>query len=203
MLYRPRGLPEPSSAMYTHAVVEATMPVLDASRGRAFVLFTSHRALKEAANLLADRVKYPLLVQGSAPRHELLEQFREAGNAVLLGTTSFWEGVDVRGPALSCVIIDKLPFASPIDPVLQARLAALSSRGGNPFIDLQLPQAVINLRQGVGRLIRDEQDTGVLMICDPRLSTRAYGAVFLNSLPDMLMTNELADVECFLIATQI
>ncbi|MDQ3730922.1 MAG: ATP-dependent DNA helicase [Pseudomonadota bacterium] len=203
MLYRPRGLPEPGSAMYTHAVVEAAMPVLDASRGRAFVLFTSHRALKEAANLLADRVKYPLLVQGSAPRHELLEQFREAGNAVLLGTTSFWEGVDVRGPALSCVIIDKLPFASPIDPVLQARLAALSSRGGNPFIDLQLPQAVINLRQGVGRLIRDEQDTGVLMICDPRLSTRAYGAVFLNSLPDMLMTSELADVECFLIATQI
>ncbi len=201
LLYRPRGLPEPGSPMYTRAVVEAAMPVLNASRGRGFMLFTSHRALNEAASLLTGRMKYPLLVQGNAPRHELLEQFRGAGNAVLLGTTSFWEGVDVRGPALSCVIIDKLPFASPIDPVLQARLAALTARGGDPFMDFQLPQAVIILRQGVGRLIRDEQDTGVLMICDPRLSTRAYGSVFLNSLPDVLVTRELTDVECFLNAT--
>ncbi len=203
LLYSPRNMADPSSPAYTRSVIDAAMPVLEASRGRAFMLFTSHRALKEAAELLAGRIGYPLLVQGTAPRRELLERFREAGDAVLLGTSSFWEGVDVRGPALSCVIIDKLPFTSPGDPVLQARLAALTARGGNPFVSLQMPQAVITLKQGIGRLIRDEQDTGVLMICDPRLMTRAYGCAFLNSLPEMPVTRELAEVESFLIATQI
>jgi ATP-dependent DNA helicase DinG len=203
LLYLPEDLPDPGSASYTRAVMDAAMPVLEASRGRAFMLFTSHRALKEAADLLAERMNYPLLVQGAAPRRELLKRFREAGDAVLMGTSSFWEGVDVRGPALSCVIIDKLPFASIGDPVLQARLEALAARGGNPFKSLQMPQAVITLKQGIGRLIRDEHDTGVLMICDPRLMSRSYGRAFLNSLPEMPVTHELTEVESFLIAKQI
>jgi ATP-dependent DNA helicase DinG len=136
-------------------------------------------------------------VQGSAPRAELLERFRQIGNAVLLGTGSFWEGVDVRGEALSCVIIDKLPFASPDDPVLQARAAAMQEAGRNPFMDYQLPTAVIALKQGVGRLIRDEQDRGVLMLCDPRLRSKGYGKIFLASLPAMPRTRALADVQQF------
>ncbi|MDQ4148124.1 MAG: ATP-dependent DNA helicase, partial [Pseudomonadota bacterium] len=203
LLYLPQGMPHPGSPGHTRAVIDAALPVLHASRGRAFMLFTSHRALREAAELLGGELHYPLLVQGSAPRRELLERFREAGDAVLLGTSSFWEGVDVRGPALSCVIIDKLPFASPDDPVLQARLAALAASGGNPFMAYQVPRAVIALKQGIGRLIRDENDTGVLMICDSRLMSRSYGRAFLNSLPDMPITSELAEVESFLIATQI
>jgi len=136
-------------------------------------------------------------VQGSAPRAELLERFRGQGNAVLLATASFWEGVDVRGEALSCVIIDKLPFASPGDPVLAARIDALRRTGGNPFRDLQLPQAVIALKQGAGRLIRDAGDRGVLVVCDPRLLSRPYGRAFLASLPPMARTRDLADVERF------
>ncbi|MBA2409723.1 MAG: ATP-dependent DNA helicase [Gammaproteobacteria bacterium] len=198
LLYLPRGLPDPSAFSYTRVVVDAAMPVLNASGGRAFMLFTSHRALREAAGLLAERIDFPLLVQGVAPRRELLERFRKAGNAVLLGTSSFWEGVDVRGSALSVVIIDKLPFASIGDPVLQARLASLTERGENPFMSVQVPQAVIALKQGIGRLIRDENDTGVLMICDPRLISRGYGRAFRNSLPRMPLTHELADVETFL-----
>ena len=138
-----------------------------------------------------------MLVQGSAPRGELLERFRRLGNAVLLGTASFWEGVDVRGEALSCVIIDKLPFASPGDPVLQARIDALRRSGGNPFHDFQLPQAVIALKQGAGRLIRDAQDRGVLVVCDPRLLSRSYGHAFLNSLPPMARTRDIEDVRRF------
>ena len=136
-------------------------------------------------------------MQGSAPRNELLERFRELGNAVLLGTSSFWEGVDVRGEALSCVIIDKLPFASPGDPVLQARIDALRERGGNPFMDEQLPHAVITLKQGVGRLIRDVDDRGVLVICDPRLLSKRYGRVFLDSLPDMQRSRDFDRVAEF------
>jgi ATP-dependent DNA helicase DinG len=147
--------------------------------------------------LLAGKLPFPLLVQGSAPRSELLARFREAGNAVLLGTGSFWEGVDVRGEALSCVIIDKLPFASPDDPVLQARARALEETGGNSFIDYQVPQAVIALKQGVGRLIRDAQDRGVLVLCDPRLRSKGYGKIFLASLPPMPRTSELGDVLAF------
>ena len=168
-----------------------------ASGGRAFMLFTSHRALREAAELLEKDCDYPVLVQGDAPRDKLLEQFRRAGNAILLGTSSFWEGVDVRGEALSCVIIDKLPFASPGDPVLQARLEAMRRQGGNPFMEFQLPQAVITLKQGAGRLIRDVNDTGVLMVCDPRLKSKPYGRIFVASLPNMQKTRDITDVEQF------
>jgi ATP-dependent DNA helicase DinG len=193
----PRGLPDPSASDYVAAVAELTAEILGYSRGRAFLLFTSHRALREAAQWLESRVPYPLLVQGSAPRAELLERFRRLGNAVLLGTASFWEGVDVRGEALSCVVIDKLPFASPGDPVLSARIDALRRQGGNPFRDFQLPQAVIALKQGAGRLIRDSRDRGVLVVCDPRLLRRSYGHAFLNSLPPMARTRDPADVQRF------
>jgi ATP-dependent DNA helicase DinG len=197
LLYHPQGLPDPNDPGYTAAVIEAVRPVLAASRGRAFLLFTSHRALQEAAGLLAGRLDYPLLQQGQAPRAELLDRFRQLGNAVLLGTSSFWEGVDVRGEALSCVVIDKLPFASPGDPLLQARLDALRAAGGNPFMEEQLPRAVITLKQGIGRLIRDVRDRGVLMLCDPRLTGKPYGKVFLNSFPPMRRSRELAAVEAF------
>jgi ATP-dependent DNA helicase DinG len=197
ILYHPKDLPEPTAQHYTKAVLEAALPVLQASRGRAFILFTSHQALQEAAEWLDGRLEYPLLVQGSLPKTALLERFRALGNAVLLGTTSFWEGVDVRGDTLSCVIIVKLPFASPNDPILQARIAALRRRGGNAFIDYQLPQAVIALNQGVGRLIRDIHDRGVLMLCDPRLLRKSYGQVFLKSLPPMTRTRSLAQVKQF------
>ncbi|MDZ7810252.1 MAG: ATP-dependent DNA helicase [Arhodomonas sp.] len=167
------------------------------SRGRAFVLFTSHRALRVAAEYLRERTDHPLLVQGEAAQGRLLERFREAGDAVLLGTQSFWEGVDVRGEALSCVIIDRLPFASPSDPVTQARIEALKAGEGNPFGDFQLPQAVITLRQGVGRLIRDASDRGVLVIGDNRIMTRGYGRVFLGSLPPMRVTRSFREVQAF------
>jgi ATP-dependent DNA helicase DinG len=196
LTYLPKGLPDPNASAYTDNVVNAVRPVLDAARGRTFLLFTSHRALKRAAELLADSA-FPLFVQGTAPRHQLLTQFRESGNGVLLGAASFWEGVDVAGEALSCVIIDKLPFAAPDDPVLVARLNALRETGGNPFFDWQVPAAVIALKQGAGRLIRDVADRGVLMLCDPRLTTKAYGKLFLRSLPPMPITRELADVQDF------
>ncbi len=197
VLYVPDGLPEPSSSEYTAKVVEQALPVLRASEGRAFMLFTSHRALQEAARLLETRIEYPLLIQGAMPRSQLLAKFRNTDNAILLGTGSFWEGVDVRGEALSCVIIDKLPFASPGDPLLQARIDAIRERGGNPFSDYQLPQAVITLKQGVGRLIRDVNDRGVMMICDPRTLTKSYGKIFINSLPRMKRTRNLKRVEEF------
>ena len=197
LLYIPNGLPLPAASQYTAEVVKAALPVLEASGGRAFLLFTSHRALQEAAGLLKGRIDFPLLVQGTAPRRELLHRFRSLGNAVLLGTSSFWEGVDVRGPALSLVIIDKLPFASPGEPVLQARLESLRRRGGEPFRDYQLPQAVIALKQGVGRLIRDSKDRGVLMLCDPRLMSKSYGRTFLRSLPPMTHSRDLTEVEHF------
>jgi ATP-dependent DNA helicase DinG len=198
LLYSPRGLPaDPNDPQYTDAVVEAALPVLQASGGRAFLLFTSHRALRRAYELLKDRVTYPLLVQGTGSRSELLVRFRELGNAVLLGAASFWEGVDVRGEALSVVLIDKLPFAPPDDPVLAARIEALRQEGGNPFMDYQLPQAVLQLKQGAGRLIRDETDRGVLVLCDPRLHTKAYGRNVRASLPPMKQTREIADVQAF------
>jgi ATP-dependent DNA helicase DinG len=199
LLFLPRGLPEPGTPRYTAAVVAAARPVLAASGGRAFLLFTSHQALQEAARLFAQQEEfdYPVFVQGTLPHNELLERFRRAGNGVLLGTGSFWEGVDVRGPALSCVIIDKLPFAPPDDPVFQARAALLKARGGNPFRDYQLPAAVIALKQGVGRLIRDVDDRGVLMLCDPRLLTKSYGKVFLNNLPPMRRVRAVEEVAHF------
>jgi ATP-dependent DNA helicase DinG len=195
--YVPKGLPEPNHPDFNRSVSERSIPILQASRGRAFLLYTSHRALQEAADYLADKLDFPLLVQGTAPRTELIERFRELGNAVLLGTSSFWEGVDVRGEALSCVIIDKLPFASPGDPVLQARIDALRKRGGNPFMEFQLPQAAIALKQGAGRLIRDERDTGLLVVCDPRLINKPYGKLFIRSLPPMTKTQDPEVVKRF------
>ncbi|MEW7980945.1 MAG: ATP-dependent DNA helicase [Candidatus Sedimenticola endophacoides] len=195
----PRGLPDPRADgdRYTEAVLELALQVVEASRGRAFLLFTSYRALRLAEARIQGRLDYPLLVQGSAPKGELLERFRRAGNAVLLATASFWEGVDVRGAALSCVIIDKLPFASPGDPVLQARIDALRKQGGNPFMEFQVPQAAIALKQGAGRLIRDVNDRGVLVICDPRLLKHGYGYTFLDSMPPMARTRDLEDVRRF------
>ena len=198
LLYLPPRLPAVDDPGYTRAVVEAARPVLEASGGRAFLLFTSHRALQEAAEMLRGSLDFPLLVQGDMPRRRLLEAFRDLGNAVLIGTSSFWEGVDVKGPALSVVVIDRLPFASPGDPVLKARLEYLRNDGRNPFMEYQLPQAVLALKQGVGRLIRDAADKGVMVLCDPRLTGKPYGRVFRESLPPMRPTRDLDDVRDFL-----
>ncbi|MEX1826224.1 ATP-dependent DNA helicase [Luteibacter sp. CQ10] len=198
LAYLPKDLPDPSARDYTDKVIAAVRPVLDASDGRAFLLFTSHRALRRAAELMEGRVPWPLFVQGTAPRHRLLEDFRASGNGVLLGAASFWEGVDVAGDALGVVVIDKLPFAMPDDPVLQARLEALEEAGINPFMGWQVPTAVIALKQGAGRLIRDVHDRGVLVLCDPRLSSKGYGRLFLASLPPMPRTRELTDAVAFL-----
>lgn len=202
LFYLPVDMPDPSDRNYTLAVAQAAVPVLKASQGRAFMLFTSHQAMQTVAEFLPKQVDFPLFIQGSRPKAALLEAFKQAGNGVLLGTASFWEGVDVRGPALSCVIIDKLPFASPSDPVLQARLEALKKRGRSPFGSYQLPTAVIALKQGVGRLIRSSDDRGVLMLCDPRLVGKPYGKVFLGSLPPMRRTRLLSRVQAFFQAEQ-
>ena len=197
LAYLPPGLPDPNTPDYTAKMIDAVLPVLEASCGRAFLLFTSHRALRRAAELLEGRLAFPLFVQGSAPRHQLLSGFRESGNGVLLGAASFWEGVDVAGEALSVVVIDKLPFAAPDDPVLVARLEVLRESGLNPFVEWQIPNAVIALKQGAGRLIRDINDRGVLVLCDPRLTTRGYGRTFLNSLPAMPRTRDIVQVMDF------
>jgi ATP-dependent DNA helicase DinG len=196
LCYLPTGLPDPAVRHYGESLVDKLRPVLEASSGRAFILFASHRALREAAELLRDG-PWPLFVQGEAPRPVLLERFRASGNGVLLGAASFREGVDVAGEALSVVIIDKLPFAAPDDPVFEARLEAIRRNGGNPFRDEQLPQAVIALKQGAGRLIRNESDRGVLVLCDPRLTSKTYGSVFLNSLPPLPKTRRIEDVAAF------
>ena len=205
LLYLPRDLPPPNSIEHTEAVVAAALPVLKASGGRAFLLFTTLRALARARESLAaemerEGMSFPLLVQGEGSRSELLTRFRRLGNAVLLGSQSFWEGVDVQGEALSVVIIDKLPFAPPDDPLFAARLEHIAREGGNPFMDYQLPQAAISLKQGAGRLIRSETDRGVLMICDRRLVEKPYGRRIWQALPPMRRTRELADVEEFFAA---
>jgi len=202
LLYVPEGLPEPNSEGYTRKAVEAALPMVEAAEGRTFFLFTSLRAMREARDLLETGMKkmgmdYPLLMQGEGSRTELLERFRKLGNAVLLGSQSFWEGVDVRGEALSLVIIDRLPFSPPDDPVLAARLESINAEGRNAFMEYQLPQAVITLKQGAGRLIRDENDRGVLMICDPRLITKHYGKRIWRSLPPMRRTRDAAEVLAF------
>lgn len=195
VLYVPQGLPAPNTPEFTEAVVNAAVPVLEVSGGRAFILFTSLRALEKARTLLTEVFKargwdYPLLVQGDAPKNELLVRFQQVGNAVLLGSQSFWEGVDVPGDALSVVIIDKLPFQPPDDPVVAARIALAERNGGKPFMDYQLPHAAITLKQGAGRLIRTETDRGVLMICDTRLADKPYGKLLLNALPPMTRTRK-------------
>ncbi len=196
LLYLPPGLPEPASAGYTAAVVALACPMIEAAGGGAFLLFTSHRALQVAAALLEGLpcVPGPLLVQGREARERLLAHFRASGRAVLLGTSSFWEGVNVQGPALRLVLIDRLPFASPEDPLVRSRIEHLESQGQSAFQRYQLPEAVLALKQGVGRLIRSEEDRGVVVLCDPRLQARAYGRVFLASLPPMRRVRDPAPV---------
>ena len=202
LLYVPPDMPDPNSPSYTACVVAAALPVLQASGGRAFMLSTSLRAMREIHSLLKEAfsengIESPLLLQGECSRTELLDRFRQLGNAVLVGSQSFWEGVDVRGEALSVVIIDKLPFAPPDDPVLSARVDKLNEEGKNAFMEYQLPYSVITLKQGAGRLIRDENDRGVLMICDPRLITKSYGKRIWQSLPPFKRTREIKDVQDF------
>jgi ATP-dependent DNA helicase DinG len=189
-------------ALASAAVAAVALPVIQASGGRAFVLCTSLRAMREIHALFKEAfeqngIEYSLMMQGESSRSELLERFRKRGNAVLVGSQSFWEGVDVRGEALSCVIIDKLPFAPPDDPVLAARIDKMNEEGKNAFMEYQLPYAVITLKQGAGRLIRDEADSGVLMICDPRLISKPYGRRIWQSLPPFKRTRFLADVQAF------
>ena len=202
LLYAPPGLPEPNTHAYTEAVVKAAFPVVEASGGRAFFLCTSLRAMRRTHELLEEyleraRLDMPLLMQGEGSKNELLERFRQLGNAILVGSQSFWEGVDVRGEALSLVVIDKLPFAPPDDPVLAARIERMKEDGRNAFMEYQLPRAVINVKQGAGRLIRDETDRGVLMICDPRMLSKHYGKRIWRSLPPMRRTRELDEVLAF------
>lgn len=204
LLYLPRELPDPNTPGYTAAIVEAALPLIRAAGGRTFCLFTSLRAMREAHRLLteafaAQGLTYPLLAQGQGSRSELLDRFRALGNAVLVGSHSFWEGVDVRGDALSLVVIDRIPFAPPDDPVLAARIEALEQQGGSGFLDYQLPEAAITLKQGVGRLIRDETDRGVMMLCDPRLTGKGYGRRILASLPPMRRTRDRAEAEAFFV----
>ena len=199
VLYAPPGMPDPNSLGFTEAVVAAAFPVLQAAGGRAFFLCTSLRAMRRVHELLQARLQddghdFPLLLQGEGSKNDLLDRFRRLGNAVLVGSQSFWEGVDVRGEALSLVVIDKLPFAPPDDPVLAARIEQMKKEGRNAFMEYQLPRAVINVKQGAGRLIRDETDRGVLMICDPRLISKPYGRRVWQSLPPMKRTKELAEV---------
>lgn len=196
LLYMPAIPVEPAHPAYNNHVADIARSVIEHSRGRIFLLFTSYKALHEVADALQD-MDYPILVQGNRAKNQLLAEFREHGNAVLLGTNSFWEGVDVRGEALSCVLIDKIPFASPGDPVLEARINHLRERGGNPFRSIQIPSAVIQLKQGMGRLIRDKRDSGVLVLCDPRFLSKPYGKVFMRSLPPMPITQNLDDVAAF------
>ncbi len=202
LLYLPPKLPQPAEPGYVRCMLQAVLPLIDAARGGAFILFTSHRALSEGATILrelwASDPPYRLYVQGEAPRERLLEEFRLDGDGVLLGTASFWEGVDVKGAALRLVIIEKLPFASPDEPIVKARIDYITSRGGNAFRDFQLPEAALALKQGVGRLIRSESDHGAVVICDRRLVDRTYGAALLAALPPMRCTREQAEVVRFL-----
>lgn len=202
LLYVPLNLPQPNSLDYTDAVVDAALPMIEAAGGRCFLLCTTIRAVNRAAERLRDEfakrnLPFPLMVQGEAGRTELLDRFRAAGNAVLIGSQSFWEGVDVRGEALSLVIIDKLPFSPPDDPVLAARIESLERKGFNGFMHHQLPEAIINLKQGAGRLIRDETDRGVLMVCDPRLISKPYGKRIWQSLPPFRRTRILEEARTF------
>jgi ATP-dependent DNA helicase DinG len=206
LIFLPPGLPQPSDPSHTEAMLENVAPLLDMMSGGMFCLFTSHRALNNAKKWFKSNKsvlgKRKLLAQGDAPRDDLLRRFREYGDAVLLGTGSFWEGVDVRGPALSVVAIDKLPFASPADPLMMARLEFIRREGGNGFMDHQLPLAALSLKQGAGRLLRDETDFGVVVLCDPRITGKRYGSKFLECLAPMPTTSSLNDVAKFLSARE-
>ena len=197
LLYLPTDMPDPRQREYADRLTEVILETINASRGRAFCLFTSYAMMNKVHKTIRSVCKWPLLLQGDSPRSELMDRFQRTENPVLFGTSSFWEGVDVKGESLSCVIIDKLPFASPGDPVLKSRLQACEEQGGNPFMDIQLPSAVIALKQGAGRLIRSETDKGVLVICDPRITTKRYGQIFLRSLPPLPVSRQIHDVQCF------
>jgi len=197
ILYLPKRLPDPRHPQFTAAAAREIIGILKLTSGRAFVLFTSYANLREVYRLAAAELEYPLLVQGTAPRSALLRDFKATPHAVLLATSSFWQGVDVVGEALSCVIIDKLPFASPADPVTAARVEAIGARGGSPFGEYQIPLAILALKQGLGRLLRHRQDRGVLAVLDPRLKTMGYGRRFLASLPPAPVTHDLLDIARF------
>lgn len=197
LLYLPQGMPDPRDPAFMKHAVERTRRVLEITAGRAFCLFTSYQQMRELYERMLVEVPFPLFLQGQAPRKALLDEFRATPNAVLFGTSSFWQGVDVQGEQLSCVIVDRLPFAVPSDPVIQARMEAITATGGQPFFDLQVPQAVIALKQGFGRLIRSINDRGVLMLLDPRIQRQRYGRIFLESLPSYRLTDDITEVENF------
>ena len=197
LLYLPPNMPDPREPDFPEAAANCIRRVLDITRGRAFCLFTSYAQMRDLYERLLPVLDFPLLLHGTAPRKALLEQFRETPNAVLFGTSSFWQGVDVQGESLSCVIIDKLPFAVPSDPVVAARMRAIEEAGGKPFFDYQVPAAVLTLKQGFGRLIRSLEDRGVLVLLDPRIRRQRYGQTFLASLPPYKMTATITDVERF------
>src|SRR5207248_1414325 len=197
MFYVPPDLPDPRTPQFAARAADRIRRLLAITRGRAFCLFTSYAQMNEIYQRLLGELEYPMLLQGDAPKSALLEEFRITPNAVLFGTSSFWQGVDVQGEQLSCVIIDRLPFAVPNDPVVAARINAINSEGGNAFFDYQVPAAVITLKQGFGRLIRSLKDRGVLVLLDKRIRSQRYGKVFLESLPPYKRTTDIGDVETF------
>jgi ATP-dependent DNA helicase DinG len=197
VLYLPPQMPDPRSDQFAVAAAREVVGILRRTRGRAFVLFTSYGTLRAVQAIAEMSLDYPILAQGVAPRSQLLRQFRETPNAVLFATSSFWQGVDVAGDALSCVIVDKLPFASPGDPVTAARIEAIRARGGNPFSEYQVPLAILMLQQGLGRLIRHRRDRGVLAVLDPRLRTKGYGRRFVDSLPPAPLVEDLDAIDHF------
>jgi ATP-dependent DNA helicase DinG len=197
LLYVPQHLPDPRHPAFVRDASDEIGRILRASRGRAFVLFTSYQQMRAVHDRVSFEIEYPTLLQGTGPRSALLDEFRTRANCVLFATSSFWQGVDVPGEQLSCVIIDKLPFAVPNDPVVEARIAAIREDGGNAFYEYQIPQAALALKQGFGRLIRSRSDRGVLVLLDNRISKQRYGQVFFDSLPNYTFTTKISEVESF------